>query len=334
MIRKPTAYLLVILAILFGLAAYGQSEDLLDQPYPLRRLIAPEDIRVETRPIRLEGGKKATLVIGSPKKARTAPAVFIIDVETSALAADPVRWFRRGHNSQEKRMKRVRYLLSSPFGSNLLGNGFVVAYLIAEDIESLRSARTSDWLASFERVRKNKKVDPDSFFLLSTREYANLSLYLASHYSFSGVVLEEPHYMLFSKNGYKHIINSSDRMTEEEIWKRSDPSRKAKYQKIFSSIHSPLLLLRAKNTTAYGFNQKTLIPGLRAANTYFEEATFDEPARYIETLGEEGVLEEEPRISYNVASTSIWLEHMLDYFKENSVTEPVELAMPYPNLGH
>ena len=229
-------------------------------------------------------------------------------------------------------MKRVRYLLSSPFGSNLLGNGFVVAYLIADDIESLRSARTLDWLATFEKVRKNKKVDPESFFLLSTREYANLSLYLASHYNFSGVVLEEPHYMLFSKNGYKNIIERSDRMTEDEIWNRSDPSRKAKYHKIFSSIHSPLLLLRAKNTPAYGFNQKTLIPGLREANTYFEEATFDEPARYLDTLGEEGVLDQEPNISYNVASTSLWLEHMLDYLIENSTTEPVELAMPYPEI--
>jgi len=359
MARRLKHLLTAISSISVSIAAFGQSDErlledsisiidpaeiqqievnrrsmvraLLDQPYPIRRLIAADDIRVKTQTIKLQSGKKATLVIGSPKKATTAPAVFVIDVESSSLAADPVRWNGPGGKGQQERMKRIRYLLRSPFGSNLLGNGFVVAYLIAEDVEALRSARTLDWLESFEKVRKNKRVDDDSFFLLSTREYANLSLYLASHYNFSGVILEEPHYMLFSKNGYKDIINRSDRMTEDEIWNQSDPTRKAKYQKIFSSIHSPLLLVRSKNTSAYSFNEKTLIPRLIAANTFFEEATVDHPARNLDTLGQEGVIDGEPNVSYNVASTSQWLEHMLDYLKANSLTQPVELAMPYSN---
>jgi len=306
--------------------------NLLEQDYPIRRLISAEDIKVQTRTVRFKSGKKATLVVGSPKKAQTAPAVFVIDVESSALAADPIRWFGKGRKSQEQRAKRIRYLLNSPFGSNLLGNGFVVAYLIAEDIETLRSARTDDWLAAFEKVRNNTKVDEESFFLLSTREYANLSLHLASNYRFTGVILEEPSYMLFSRNPFKGVIERSHDLSEEEIWNQSDPTRKAKYRKVFSTIHSPLLLVRSRNTLAYTFNEKTLIPGLLEANAFFEEATFDSPARQIHTLGEEGVMNREPKISYNSTSTSLWLEHMLNYLRANSRTEPIELALPYPNL--
>ena len=120
----------------------------------------------------------------------------------------------------------ARFLLTCRFGSNFLGQGFVVAYAVAKDLASLRSARTSDWVEMFDEIRDQKEVDESSFFLMSTKEYANLSIYLASTYSFSGFILEEPHYMLFTRQTHKDVIQESKWLTSEQIWRRTDPSRR------------------------------------------------------------------------------------------------------------
>jgi hypothetical protein len=295
--------------------------------YPFRRGIFKDDIQIKSKQVRLDSGKKISLVWGRPKKAKIAPAVFIIDVESASLSNQPSRsFFGRSKSRRAQKESEARYLLTSPFGSNLLGQGFAVAYAVAKDLESLRSARASDWIEMFDEIRDLKEVDESSFFLMSTKEYANLSIYLASTYSFSGFILEEPHYMLFTRQTHKDVIEESKWLTSEQIWNRTDPSRREFYHKIFSSIYSPIMIIRAEDSPAYEFNEKTLIDSLRTSNTYFETITLNQVPRRLMPLGDaDGVLNTEPRVSYNPNSVSTWLEGMINYLKVNSDTMPTEL---------
>lgn len=295
--------------------------------YPFRRGIFKDDIQIKSKQVRLESGKKISLVWGRPKTARIAPAVFVIDVESASLSNQPSRrFFGRSKSRRAKKESEARYLLTSPFGSNLLGQGFVVAYAVAKDLASLRSARTSDWVEMFDEIRDQKEVDESSFFLMSTKEYANLSIYLASTYSFSGFILEEPHYMLFTRQTHKDVIEESKWLTSEQIWRRTDPSRRKFYHKIFSSIYSPIIIIRAEDSPAYDFNEKTLLDSLRESNTYFETIILNQIPRRLMPLGDaDGVLNTEPRVSYNPNSVSTWLEGMINYLKINSDTMPTEL---------
>jgi hypothetical protein len=201
-----------------------------------------------------------------------------------------------------------------------------VAYAIGSDLETLRSARVSDWVNMFDQIRDTKEVDENSYFLMSTKEYANLSTYLAGHYSFSGFILEEPHYMLFSRQSHLDIIQQSGELTTEEIWRRTDPSRRNMYEKIFSNIYSPIMLIRAEDSPAFQFSEKTLIDTLRTSNTYLETITLKRSARNIQSMNTlQGVMDIEPRIRYNAHSISTWLERMINYMKTNSDTMPIEL---------
>jgi len=237
-----------------------------------------------------------------------------------------LRGFFNRSKRKERRERETRYLVNSPFGSNLLGQGFIVAYAIGKDLETLRSARISDWVNMFDQIRDSKEVDENSFFLMSTKEYANLSTYLAGNYSFSGFILEEPHYMLFSRQTHKDIIAQSDELTTDEIWRRTDPSRRSMYQKVFSNIYSPIILIRAEDSPAFHFSEKTLIDTLRTSNTYFETITLERSARNLQSLNTfQGVMDIEPRVRYNAHSISTWLEGMINYLKTNSDTIPIEL---------
>ncbi len=295
--------------------------------YPFRRGIFKDDIQIKSKQVRLESQKKISLVWGRPKKAKLAPAVFIIDVESAALSNQPSRrFFGRAKSRRAQRENEARYLLTSPFGSNLLGHGFVVAYAVAKDLDTLRSARTTDWIDMFDEIRDLKEVDESSFFLMSTKEYANLSVYLASTYSFSGFILEEPHYMLFTRQTHQDVIEESKWLTSDQIWRRTDPSRRDFYHKIFSNIYSPIMIIRSEDSPAYDFNEKTLIDSLKASNTYFETITLNQVPRRLMPLGDsDGVMNTEPRVSYNPTSVSTWLEGMINYLKINSDTMPTEL---------
>ena len=294
--------------------------------YPFQRGLFENDILVKSKSVRLESGKRVNLIWGRPKKAKLAPAVFVIDVESASMTTAPLRGFFNRSKRKERRERETRYLVNSPFGSNLLGQGFIVAYAIGKDLETLRSARVADWVNMFDQIRDTKEVDENSFFLMSTKEYANLSTYLAGNYSFSGFILEEPHYMLFSRQTHLDIIHQSDELTSDEIWRRTDPSRRDMYQKIFGNIYSPIMIIRAEDSPAFHFSEKTLIDTLRTSNTYFETITLEHSARNLQSLNTlQGVMDTEPRVRYNAHSVSAWLEGMINYLKTNSDTMPIEL---------
>lgn len=288
-----------------------------------------EDITIRIKTLRLDSGEKVRLVYGAPKKAQVCPTVFVLDVEANAIANRAGVGFPGMSKRARDELKQAGYLLKSPFGSNLLGNGFAVAYVVAEDLADIRSARTADWMGILDRVRNLKQVDPDSMFLLSTREYANLSTYLASKYAFSGFILEEPNYLLFSRQTYESVVERSDALTPEEIWARTDPSKANMYLQIFSQIHCPIMLIRNANSPAYAFNEKTLIPKLQEANAYVEQVKIPGPVRNLTTFGSSnGVLELPPEISYYVSNVSEWVGEMITYIRMNSSTEAVALRDP------
>lgn len=298
---------------------------------PFRRRIMREDVSIRVKRLKLESGGKVSLVYGMPKGAKNVPAVFVLDVETNVMANNATFMLPGYSKSQRKEFRQASYLLRSPFGSNMLGSGFAVAYLVADDLETLRSARTDDWIGVFNRVRDLRQIDSNNVFLFSTREYANLSVYLSSRYRFSGFILEEPTYMLFTKRTFEDVINDSDMLTSEEIWRRTDPTREFRYEQVLSKVASPILLIRNPDSQAYAFNQKTLIPKLNQVNAYYETVEVKGPGRALTVFGgngRSGVIEVSPEVSYYAPTVSKWVDEILTYMRMNSSVDPVALRDP------
>ncbi|MBK1879102.1 hypothetical protein [Pelagicoccus mobilis] len=298
---------------------------------PFRRRIMREDVTIRTKPLRLDSGGKIRLVYGVPKKAKNVPAVFVLDVESNRMANNSNLRLAGFSKAKIKEFQQASYLLKSPFGSNMLGNGFAVAYIVAEDLETLRSARSADWIGIFNRVRDLKQVDPNNVFLFSTREYANLSVYLTSRYNFSGFILEEPSYLLFSSKTYQSVIDRSNSLSSEEIWSRTDPTREYMYEQVISRISTPIMLIRNPDSKAYALTEKTLIPKLEQANAYYETVEIKGPGRKMTVfgeLGDSGVLSVSPEIGYYAPTVSKWVDEIIAYMRINSSVDPIALRDP------
>jgi len=305
-------------------------EDLSDRSAaksPFQQKIRRSELSISIRNIRLKSGKQVTLVYAAPKKAQKVPAVFLLDVEAINLSNNSPA-VAYGSRYEQKRLQRTRYLLRSPFATNLLGNGFAVAYLVAEDVRDLRSARSGDWMGVFEKVRDMRQVDIDSFFLLSTREYANLSLFLASRYNFAGVVLETPPYMLFSRDTFEEVVKDSLTLSSREIWNRTDPSREFRYESILSKISSPILLIRNPQSKAYSFNQKTLIAKLDRVEAYYDTVEIPGAGRALKLFGgakHSGLVDTTPEVVYDPQTISLWVDEIIDYMREYSAARPIAM---------
>lgn len=309
----------------------GDVRSIAETRAPFRRRIMREDITIRIKKLRLDSGEKISLVYGMPKKAKNVPAVFVLDVETNSMA-NSVGLFLPGQSrAKKKEMQQASYLLKSPFGSNMLGNGFAVAYIVADDLEAIRSARTNDWVGIFDRLRDLRQVDDSNVFLFSTREYANLSVFLTSKYRFSGFILEEPTYMLFTKRTFEDVIKKSDALTPEEIWSKTDPTREFRYEQVLSRVSSPMLLIRNPDSQAYAFNQKTLIPKLNQVNAMYETVEVRGPGRALTVFGgsaRSGVIEVSPEVSYYAPTVSKWVDEMIMYMRINSSVDPIALRDP------
>lgn len=309
----------------------GEVRSIAEKRAPFRRRIMREDITIRIKKLRLDSGKRISLVYGMPKKAKNVPAVFVLDVETNAMANSATHFLPGQSRAQKKEYQQASYLLKSPFGSNMLGNGFAVAYIVADDLESIRSARTNDWIGIFNRLRDLRQVDDNNVFLFSTREYANLSVFLTSKYRFSGFILEEPTYMLFTERTFEDVIKKSDALTPEEIWRRTDPTREFRYEQILSRVSSPMLLIRNPDSQAYAFNEKTLIPKLKQVNAPYETVEVRGPGRALTVFGgaaRSGVIDVSPEVSYYAPTVSKWVDEIILYMRINSSVDPIALRDP------
>jgi len=298
---------------------------------PFRRRIVREDVTIRTKPLRLDSGGKIRLVYGVPKKAKNVPAVFVLDIESNRMANNSNLRLRGYSKAKIKEFQQASYLLKSPFGSNMLGTGFAVAYIVADDLKTIRSARSADWIGIFNRVRDLKQVDPNNVFLFSTREYANLSLYLTSRYNFSGFILEEPSYLLFSTKTHQKVLDRSRTLSSNEIWQRTDPTREFVYERVISRISTPIMLIRNPDSKAYHLTEKTLIPKLEQANTFYETVEIRGPGRNLTIfgdLGESGVLDVSPEIGYYAPTVSKWVDEIIAYMRINSSVDPIALRDP------
>lgn len=298
---------------------------------PFRRRIMREDVTIRTKPLRLDSGGKIRLVYGVPKRAKNVPAVFVLDVEANRMANNTSIRLAGYTKAKIREFQQASYLLKSPFGSNMLGNGFAVAYIVADDLETIRSARSPDWIGIFNRVRDLKQVDPNNVFLFSTREYANLSVYLTSRYNFSGFILEEPSYLLFTKKTHQKILEKSRSLTADEIWRRTDPTREFMYEQVLGRISTPIMLIRNPDSSAYDLTEKTLIPKLEQANAFFETVEIRGPGRNLTVfgeIGESGVLDVTPEVGYYAPTVSKWVDEIIAYMRINSSVDPVALRDP------
>lgn len=340
MTSKRSSFLpLLVAVVLAPITLYGETEESEASAFveshtaayqadvPFHRLIMQKDVTIRIKPLRLDSGKQIRLVYGIPKKAKNVPAVFILDVEANAMANQTGALPPGASKREKSNYRQTAYLHRSPFGSNMLGNGFAVAYIVADDLETLRSARTADWIGIFNRVRDLNTVDSNNVFLFSTREYANLSLFLASKYNFSGLILEEPTYMLFSRNSHEEVLQEVNQLSPDEIWSRTDPTREFVYEQVLGRISTPIMLIRNPDTRGYALNQKTLIPKLDKAQAYYETIEIRGAGRDLTVFGGngDGVLEVAPRVSYYTPTVTKWVSEILSYMKVNSSIAAVPL---------
>ncbi|MBC2604737.1 hypothetical protein [Pelagicoccus albus] len=298
---------------------------------PFQRRLMRDDITVRIKNLRLDSGGKIRLVYGVPNGAKEVPAVVVMDVEANRLANSSNLNLHGATKSQNRDYRHIAYLFRSPFGSHMLGSGFAVAYVVADDLETLRSARTNDWIGIFNRVRDLKPVTPDNVFLFSTREYANLSLYLSSKYRFSGLILEEPSYLLFSSRSYESVLEKCKTLDSREIWNRTDPTREFVYEKVLERISSPIMLIRNPQSRAYHLNEKTLIPKLEQVRAFYETAEIMGPGRALTVFGgnpDSGILEISPEVAYHQNTVNEWVDTIIHYMRMNSSVDPVALRDP------
>ena len=298
----------------------------LNATYPLKKRLRDSDVVIKTRPHRIASGHDVTLVYSHPSGGKASPAVFILDVETAALSEQPVNSYYKLTRRETRRQAHSRYALGSPIGSNLLASGIATAYVTADNLESVRAMRTPDWLSLFEKVRALRAVQDDSFFLFSTSEYANTALYLAGKYSFSGLILEEPEYMLFTPRSYEAIVKNAPRLSSYEIWERANPQLETTYLEYLSRIASPVLLLRNAKSHANAFSEKTLLDSLRHVQTNFEVVKLPSRARYLKHYRQtQGVVDEPPEVLYSRDNLAFCLDQIVGYVQRNSSVSPQPL---------
>ncbi len=292
--------------------------------FSLLRGLRRSDLAVKTNTVRLNSGKKVSLVQAHPKTAKSVPTILVMDIAAAALVEES----SGGRKSRENRERRhAAYLYSSPLGTHLLSAGFGVAYVVADDLASMRTAGKQDWINLADRVRNNPKTAPNDFFLFATREYANLSISLASIYDFSAFALEEPGYPLFSRQAHQEVVKNSAKLSSSEIWKRTGLGQGERYLRIFSQIGAPVMIIRNPGSHAYDFNEKTLIAKLSEAQTYFETVEIAGPLRAHTHFGgqTEGVLEIAPSIGYYPETVVPWVNSIVGYFTVTAATSPAPL---------
>lgn len=292
----------------------------------------------------------------SPRDAEKSPAVLLLDEEVRFVQVpydqpDDLTW-------EEWEGK---YYMRTPLAGYLLGTGYSVIIPTLKTLQNYRRIHPKEWVNLINEFRSMESIDKNSFFLVSTREYAELAFKLAGETKFAGVTIEEPSHMIFrdvpkqpkqSPNEKRkgpppfYIANHPPEGTPPKI-EDVTPDVAGRYVGYMKRIKSPTLMIMARDSNYAEFNSKILLMALTKAGTDFRVIMLDKPARIHRSESdrqstltqirrkEETQFEESAQtagFSYDLRGMETWLARMLHFLGERSLTKPEPLPIPDPDL--
>lgn len=282
-----------------------------DEPesdFTLVRRFDPRYVDYRSIQVRVAKGGWASSMMVIPNGLKSPPAVFVLDEECRHLKfpgympedADIDEW-------EGKVYSRM------PLGSQLIGSGFAVGFPTPKTMgERKVPLSVDDWTNLIKRFEDKARIDPESFFLAATHEYAELALKLAANMDFAGVVIEAPRELMFVKeseeweklkeekakqaeakskpreaSGPADDTPAPDEISpiEDEEKKRSfDSESQMRYYVLYAqSIEEPKLIILAKESPEYERTRRTFLTSLVAAKSDFSAVLLDRSARSLMT---------------------------------------------------
>ena len=306
-------------------AARGQSGS-----FNLRRRVDTESLSFSSVRAHGERGGRLDATIVRPSGVKKAPGVFLLDPEnarTPDRIPEDMSWAEATGMS----------LLAAPFGVHFAAGGYAVAFPSGDALNNLTAFTLDDWAELFVKFQKHPAIDRESCYLVATREYAELAFRLAGQLSLAGLIVEEPHHMMFreegdAKNplagGMPFLLPPVLDGSPPEI-ARFTPSSARWYLDTAENLKSPLLLVVAKESPYAAFNRQTLLQALQGVNADFRVVLLDEPARSAVPPSKPSKAEKPAEIiRYEEVGMERWITRMLQFCHDRSRTKPEPLPEP------
>ena len=272
-----------------GGAAKGNSLVVQDEKstFRLYRPVFEDAVYFFDEQIRTDRMGWITALCISPEEAKVSPAVVLLDGEFPFVRIPPNRPDELDLTEWEG-----RYLMRTPLAGYLLGAGYSVIIPEEKTLRRYRRIPSRDWANLLGKFKKLKWIDENSFFMVSTREFAELAFKLAGETEFTGVVVEEPSHMIFGNVEEQSQPVSTGRRAPAPLLIAQAPPEGTppqlegftpeiarRYVGYLDRIQSPILMIMAKNSIYADFNSQTLLRVLSAVESDFRVIMLDEPAR-------------------------------------------------------
>ena len=284
----------------------------------LRRIYPAVLSWIENR-IKTASGKRYAFIKCTPKASGPFATALVLDPEISqqkeAGREEYSRVIRRMPVEAElpwEEPYRGRYITHSPIGNQLMSHAVSVIIPIVDSLEEVRELSMEDWRSVLDYYLKNKDVDPQSLFLVATKEYAGLAMQLATTFPVSGLIIEEPEAGVF---GMQLPKDAADAVAVTKL--------QAAYETVLEQLNCNILVFRHRNNPAISMNDRLILKPLIDWQKPLYMSLIDFPLR---TLSPEDLEQEvvEPRYCYDTDSSRKITQRML-YFIQQQGETPLSL---------
>lgn len=274
--------------------------------------IYPDALNWNELAIRSHSGQRYSFIYCYPNARGEFPIALILDPEI----ADQEKVGRSDYGNVLVRLSpeqdppfdhsyRGRYITHNPIGNQLMAHGIGIIIPIGITLENLDTLTSEDWRKAMDDLTDNQYLDAESLFLVSTKEYANTAIRVASNYPFKGLILEEPETPLF---GNSMPGNTDDSMAMAALQKS--------YQAELEALTCPILILRNKKSSLLTLNDAVLLRPLIEWGRPVFLTMFNYPIRIPEPAKEEKGTKIPGQFAY-FASTMEKLPTRLLYFVQS-----------------
>ena len=171
----------------------------------LKRIYPPVLGWVESR-VKVASGERYTFMKCTARADGPFPTALVLDPEIGQQKEAGMDEYHRivRRMSVEAELPwedsyRGRYATHSPLGNILTAHTVSVILPLNETLENANDISIEDWKSVIDFYLKDRDVEPSSFFLVATKEMADLAIMLAAAYPFTGLILEEPEQALFGE---------------------------------------------------------------------------------------------------------------------------------------
>jgi len=283
----------------------------------MRRIYPPVLSWSETN-VKAASGNRYPFIYCTPNASGPFPTALVLDPE---IAQQFVAGLEE-YNQVVRRMPveadppweepyRGRYITHSPIGNQLMCHGVSVIIPIRDSLEKANEIALEDWKSILEYYSKKKQLDPQSLFLVATKEFAGLAIRLASSYPFIGLMLEEPEEGIFETRFPQDQGDAVKMMALQET-----------YEATLKDLECPTLIFRHKQNPALNMNDALILKPLMGWKRPLFMSLTDYPLRRLGTQegGDSEASENQepdPRFSYDADSAKKITQRMLYFIQQN-----------------